>query len=1821
MNVLPFLLELKKLDINIEVVDDQLKINAPGGKLTADLIKELKNKKAEIIGFMQENLQKKVKYESVQPSEKKEYYSLSAAQKRLYILQQMDVDITGYNMPQALALKGKIDIQRLKKTFEKLIYRHESLRTSFHMIGDEPVQVVHDQVEFEMEHYQVEGEVKVEEERSPFLEGTRGLAPLSIEPATRNPQPAAAQISSFIRPFDLAAAPLLRVGLIKLAHTPTALRGHPSQEGKEDKYLLMVDIHHIISDGTSQTILTKEFMSLYQGSELAPLGLQYKDYSQWQNSPKVSEAIRRQEEFWLRQLDGEIPVLSMPYDFPRPAVQSFAGNTAGFRLSKEETKRLNEVARSQGATLFMVLLAVYNIFLSKISGQEDIVVGTPSAGRQHKDLEPIIGMFVNTLALRSYSPPGKRFLEYLGEVKEITMGAYENQDYPFEELVEKVSISRDLSRNPLFDVMFVLQNILTPQPDEKETEIEDLKLIPMPFAGRASKFDLSLEVHESKEKLYLEFEYCTKLFKEETLNRFIGYIKAVVLSVIEEPGKKISEIEILSEKERKQVLYDFNDTEAEYPKDKTIHQLFEEQTEQTPDHVALKGNCQLSIVNDQWPTEAVPSGQVLDASGEMQLSYRELNEKSQQLAYLLQAKGVKSDTIVGIMVERSGEMIIGILGILKAGGAYLPIDPDFPAERKKYMLKDSSANLLVTTPGLSEEFEKLLIVNCQLLIVNCQGEKIPYSHLHLPPAPATCLAYVIYTSGSTGRPKGVMITHRPVINFIKGMTAVIDFTGNDTILSLTTISFDIFLLETLLPLSAGCKVVLGTDAEQQDPEAAAKTLWKQQVSILQVTPSRLTLMISIDQAAAALKPLKYLLIGGETLPGQLLEKARGITNAKIYNLYGPTETTVWSTVKNVSLGKSLNIGKPIINTRVYILGKNSTPQPVGVVGDLYIGGHGLARGYANKPQLTAERFLPVFYRSYRSHRSYNSYLSYYQTGDLARWLPDGNIEFLGRRDNQVKIRGFRIELGEIENCLLAGDEVKEAVVTAGERDDGDKYLCAYIVPARGPGDSEEKLDINRLKEYLSHDLPPYMIPAYFVLLDKIPLNPSGKVDRKALPVPGIKGEAGLIPPTNKIEEKLVNTWSEVLGIKREVIGINSNFFNLGGHSLRATLLVSKIYKEFNIKMTIAEVFARPRIKELAGYITTAKKSIFEEIVSVEKKEYYPQSSAQKRLFLLDRFENIGTSYHTPIVLKVEGKIQEEKFENAINKLICRHETLRTSFELRDNEAIQRVHRDVDFKIEEITTRGKDIKRIIKDFVRPFDLSGVPLVRVGLAPLSQEQYLFLFDMHHIIGDATSMGILMGEMAGFHGGGELPPQRVQYKDFSCWQNLLFKKGKIQLQEKYWLDLYPDTSEIPRLNLPLDYPRPAIFSYKGERYSFQPGLEDSVRFKEIGTRAGVTSFMNLLAVFNLVLFKYTGQEDIIVGCDIAGRPHVDLQRIIGMFVNELAIRNFPWGKKTYIQFLEEVKENSINAFENQDYQFEELVDRLNLERDTSRNPLFDVEFVFQNFERPAIELKDVSVTPFAYENKTANFDIAFDARESGDQIYLGFQYCTSLFKPKTIRRLANHLLNAMRAVSRDPGTLLADISILSEEDKQQILFEFNDTNRDFAKDKSYPQLFEIQAVKTPDRIAAIYKDEFLAYSQLEETSTQLARYLYFEKGIRTDDRVGVVLDRSNYFLTAVIGIMKAGAAYIPIEPFLPAERVKTIVNDAQIGVLVSRQEYLENLRQLQEECSAFHTIQCLDNDNDNDNDNEQPLTKSFCRGVQGGQFFQKSPPQAAGGIAYVI
>jgi iturin family lipopeptide synthetase B len=1589
--------------------------------------------------------QEKAGYAALKPVEKKEYYPLSSVQKRLYFLWQFDDKKIAYNISCRLVIENSIDKVRLEDAFRRLIKRHETLRMSVDMISGELVQRIHDQVEFAIEYW----------EKS---------------------------IDSFIRSFDLSGVPLLRSGLIKLA---------------EEKYILLLDMHHIVTDGTSLNLFIKEWSALYAGKELPPLKLQYKDYSEWQNSEEQKETMERQGTYWINQLEGEIPSLELPYDYPRPEFQDFAGDTVVLELPGEDTRGLIDLAAGERATFYMVLLAVVTVWLSKLSNQEEILIGTPIAARRVVDLENIIGMFVNTLVIRNTPEGTKTFREFLKEVKERTLQAFENQEYPFEELVEKVVVNREARRNPLFDVMFTLHTMKT-----QAIDIPGLKITFYNDQQNISKFDMVIQCFEIDGTLRCNFEYSTKLLKRATIERFVNYFKKLISIAIENPGIKISDIKVITDEERKQILFTFNDTEAAYPGNLTIHEWFAAQVVKTPDHIA-----------------SVFTGQ--------QLSYRALNARANQLARLLREKGVKPDTIVGIMVKRSLEILIGMIGIWKAGGAYLPIDTEYPLERKKYMLMNSGARLLLfnyageSPGGISEKIKTIDLGEKHIY----QGETSDLNHI----SQCTDLVYVIYTSGSTGNPKGVLLEHRNLVNLLDFQFRCTNIDCSK-ILQFATLCFDASFHEIFSALLSGGTIFLVSENIRADIPKLFKMIEKNRIRTLFLPISFLKIIFSEENYITLIPGcITHIQTAGEQVViSNNFRKYLRDNQVYLHNHYGPSETHVVTTLTIDPRGNipSLpSIGKPVANTRIYIMDKYAHLLPVGIPGELYIGGIQVGRGYLNKPELTAEKFDHDLwdYQDYQDNYislegtrglaplskkvPYKSYKHLpippfphspiYITGDLARWLNDGNIEFLGRIDHQVKIRGFRVEKGEIEKQLLNHHQVKEAVVEVKTDENGDKYLCAYVVPGTTPGagsmESEPRKDdsdgLPDLRNYLSGKLPDYMIPAHFVFMENIPLTPNGKVNRKALPEPGIDLRGNYRAPGNKLEEKLVEIWSEVLGIEKRKISVNENFFALGGHSLKVTVMTARIHKELNVELPLAEVFKNSTISKLSGYLKRKGLATdkYESIKPIEKKEYYALSSAQKRLYISQQMEPGSTAYNIPQIAALREEIPAEKLEQVFRKLIARHESLRTSFLMPDREPVQKVHEfsQVEFEIEykevevevkveeeeqttgdrrqttddgrqtaeEIRQITEDIKSISpssvlchlsSEFIRPFDLSRAPLLRVGLIKLlhtpaalrghpSQEgiegKYLLLVDMHHIVSDAVSQELLIGDFAALYSGRELPVLKIQYKDFSAWQDSRLAKETIKHQEQFWLNEF--SGEIPVLDLPADYPRPAFQTFAGRHIRFEiPGPEET-RLKTLALEEGATLFVIFLAVTTIFLSKLTGLEDIIIGIPIAGRRHPDLEQIIGMFVNTLALRNYPAGEKTFVEFLSCLKEHTLTAFENQDYPFDELVEKLPIKRDPSRNPLFDVMFAWQKGlgkERKSPLPGDndyLESTDYDYENRTSKFDLSLDVVER-DKLLFILEYNTQLFKPESIDQFIVYFKQIVTAVISNKHIKLSEIAI---------------------------------------------------------------------------------------------------------------------------------------------------------------------------------------------------
>jgi tyrocidine synthetase III len=1646
------------------------------------------------LGKFIENTEKS-KYFKIEKAILKDQYKLSSAQKRLFFLHEFDKTSLAYNMPQVAKLEGKIDKERLNHTFNKLIARHESLRTSFELINEEAVQKISDKITFEIEY---------------FNSDENGVQQI---------------IKDFIRPFDLSKAPLINAGII---------------ETSPEEHVLMVDMHHIVTDGISQGILIKDFMALYNEEELPELKLQYKDYAEWQQIHGQQEKIVKQKAFWLNEFADELITLELPTDFKRPLLKSYEGNAVDFKISSEETSKLKSIAQTEGVSLFMVLLSIYNILLSKLSNQEDIVVGTPVAGRQHFDLENMIGMFVNTLPLRNFPKGALCFREFLLGVKNNTMSCFDNQSYQYEELIVELNMGRDTGRNPLIENMFVLQNFTG-----EELKIQGLTLQTYKIERNTSKFDLMLTVVESQMQLFLTFEYCTKLFRKETIERFIVYFKRILSAIIIDQNKKISEIEIILEKEKHQLLYEFNKTKADYSKDKTIIDLFEDQVKKTPGNVALLSEGKKII-------------------------YQELNERVNKLAYKLREIGIKNNINVGILQKRSDHLIVSLLAILKSGGTYVPVEHNIPETRMVSIFNSIACTTIIIDSSQIGTIKKLLStlpfiksiilidketlehedtiedgnVNLFYLEDLVSLPKVNPIKINLP----TDNAYIIFTSGTTGTPKGVIVQHRPVINLIEWATKTYSFTESDRVLFTSSISFDLSVFDIFGLLSVGGSILIVNSEYIKEPLKIAELLVNNKITFWDSAPQvlqQIILCIHNESIEGNYSDLRLVFISGDWIPLELpVAINQYFQRSNFVALGGATEATVWSNYFNVTkvdpLWSSIPYGRPIQNAQYYILDAYLNLSPIGVPGNLYIGGECLAKGYYLDDNLTNSKFL---------QNPYCSGEKIYFTGDRAKMLADGNIEFLGRIDSQVKIRGFRIELGEIESQLLRYKGIQKLIVLAKEKE-GDKYLVTYYV-------SEKEIPTGELRAYLLDKLPDYMVPSFFIRLNKLPLTPNGKIDRKALPASELKAEDPYIAPSNDIEEKLVEIWSEVLKIDKDQISVNRSFFELGGHSLTSAQLVNKIFKELHVEVSLREVFANQEIINLSKIIQNAERSSYSNIEKASLKEHYKLSSAQKRLLFLYEFDKTSLAYNMPQFAKLEGKMDIERLQNVFNKLIARHESFRTSFEIINDEAIQKISDHVNFDIEYFQSVEDGVPQIIRNFIKPFDLGQAPLIKVGIIETSHLEHILMIDMHHIITDGVSQEILIKDFMALYSNEELPELRLQYKDYAEWQQSEEIQEKLTKQKAFWQIEY--SKGIATLDLPTDFKRPTIKSYEGDNLFFNICSKETSKLKSIAESEGTTLFMVLLSIYNILLSKLTNNEDIVVATGVSGRYHADIEGIIGMFVNTLPIRNYPRGELSFRDFLIEVRHKTLACFDNQAFHFMELVDELKLVRDASHNPLFETLFVIQNFNGYELKIPGLVIKPYKYECNISKIDLTLFAVETNDKILLNFEYYSRLFKKETIKRFADYFLKIVTTIVSDIDIKNSNINIMTQTERNHLVYEFNNTNIGYTNEDTIISLFEEQVEKTPKNTVLKCGDNTLSYLELKDKSDKVATFLQEVYGAEKGDFIGILLDLEEYTVISILSILQAGCVYVPIDTNYPVWKIDSIIEKSGIKVIITRNRYL--------------------------------------------------------------
>ena len=2023
----------------------------------AKLSNRLSNLTPEQLELLRKKLEDKpstVKRDRIEPRKNREEHPLSSAQKRLWFLQQLEPESAFYNLPSAIRLKGKLDVSILEKSINAIIERHEVLRARF----------------------------TSSEQGEPIQEINKDLhVPLIVKDLRRLPaNKKDGVVQKLLRdeagtPFNLSDGPLLRTLLIRM---------------EDEEYVLCINMHHIIADGWSVGVFIQEFSALYRAfgrneeNPLPPLNIQYADYARWQLERQSRAAISRQLDYWKDYLRDMPQILHLPLDRKRPPLPSYRGRQHIVTLDKDITAALRLLAKEMKVSLYALIMAAFQVFLYKISGQTDFGVGAPIANRNRAEVEPLIGFFVNTIVLRANLSDDPPFRQLVKRVSEDIINASDNQDIPFEQIVEALVPEHNLSHSPLFQVMFDLQKAPLDafRLDELRVEIVDIEI-------EIAKFDLMLLMTEERDQLRCLLEYSTDLFESETVKRFTAYFKTLLAQITAYPERVVSSFSILSEREKQKLLVSWNNTASEYPSGQCVHQLFEEQVKIAPDNIAL------------LTTNA-------------QVTYAELNQKANRLAHYLIHHGLQPDQLVALFLERSIEAIVAVLACLKAGAAYLPLDPEYPAERIRFMLEDTSVSLILTQTSLQKRLPDVDET------VFCLDEDWPKLEDEPTDNPVNRtipdnLIYVMYTSGSTGKPKGVSIVHRAVVRLVKN-TNYASFGSDETFLHMAPASFDASTLEIWGALLNGAKLYIlpsGVPSFKQ----LADTLSEQKISFAWFTAGLFHLMV--DAYPQEMAAVRQLLAGGDVLSVPHVNKLLAISqNQTLVNGYGPTENTTFTCCHPMHAEEhyqeSIPFGSPIANTRVYILDKHFQPVPVGVTGELFIGGDGLARGYFNRPDLTAEKFIPnPFSKGERLYRS----------GDLVRWLPDGKIQFIGRMDNQVKIRGFRIELGEVENALLHHSEIKDAVTLVQTDKKGDKVLTAFLLV----GDAQQQLSADQLRSYLKNRLPDYMIPNDFIFLPEFPLTPNGKVDRKALQQHAVQkkiSEDHYVPPRNDLERFLAEIWQDVLGIEK--VGIHDNFFELGGNSLKAAVLTNRLQKELDEVVHVGAVFKAPRISELAMYIveyipefiekrfgitaeslsgvaikvdekgevkkigqreidqfdniishlafaparnaklpknkravfllspprsgstllrvmlagnprlfsppeldllsfntlrerrrafsakgleiwleatiravmgtkdcsaeeatkimnelekrdlTTrefygllqkwigdgrmivdktptygfdpnilkraeedfedplyihlirhpyamiysfieakldqnffryehpftrrelaeliwiitnrnindflctipaerqyrirfedllidsktellrlceflnipfdnemlkpyegkkmtdgitsgsqmvgdfkfylhrninsrvadkwrsyhstdflsdiawqyaeqfdypvekdpAKKSAGSRRISLTKIEPVPRDSnlelsfAQQRLWFLEQMEPGNVQYNIPGAIRMKGRLHIPILEANLNTIIERHESLRTIFSNKDGKASQIILPKLKLNLEQIDLRSLPEEKRETEALRlanaeacqPFNLVTGPLIRALLIRLRDDDYIFIVITHHIISDGWSVNLFVQELSVLYQAGcrgqqaKLPSLPIQYADFAAWQRRWLSGGYLKNELDFWKKELTGLS--PYLDLPTDYPRPPVISYEGRRKAHHIKIDLIEALSNLRHKQETTLFTILLTAFEILLYRYSGQDNFAVGTPVANRTRVELEPLIGLFVNTLVLRANLSENPSFEELLRRNKQITMETFDHQQIPFEKIVDVLQPERDMSHTPLFQVMFSLQSTNIQTLKLDVLTIHPFNLETQTAKFDLSLEIVEDKSQLVAIFEYKTKLFKASTIERMIGHFETLLESIVAQPQARLSDLLMLGASEEQTLLKKWNQETIPFPNDTCIHTLFEQQAVKTPQAEAVNYLGHSISYRRLNAQANQLAHHL-LKLGVKKENVVAVLMERSSQMIIAIMGILKAGGAYLPLDPSYPDERLNYMLEDAGVNIICTQKTLL--------------------------------------------------------------
>jgi amino acid adenylation domain-containing protein/non-ribosomal peptide synthase protein (TIGR01720 family) len=1606
-------------------------------------------------------------------------------------------------------IQGELNVAAFRQAWQRVIDRHSVLRTAFiHQGLKESLQVVRQQVTLPWEDHDWRGLASAEQksELDAFLRADRQ------------------------RDFDLTQAPLMRMALLRLG---------------DSDWQFVWSFHHMLLDGWCTSLLLQEVFHFYQGDEAVeiPQPRPYRDYIGWLQQQDLEAA----KNYWQTKLRGFQKPTGLELQRPGRAQAANGYGQVQCYLPESSTRALESLAREQQVTVNTVVQGAWAVLLSRYSGERDVVYGVTVSGRPAElaGVEQMIGLFINTLPLRVNVADGAELGPWL---QELQAEQAEMRQYEYSPLVEVQGWSEVERGVALFETLLAFENYpIAPISDGTKAAGGSLTVAQGQSTERTN-YPLTLMIGPG-EQLLLKVLYQEQYYDAEVIEKVLSHLEQILMSMAANGAQRVGELKMLSAVEEQQVR-EWNETSSEYARESCIHELFAEQVRVRPEAVAVS------------------------FAGE-EVSYAELNERANHVAWQLQGVGVGPDVVVGICVERSIELVVGLLGILKAGGAYLPLDVDYPQERLEYMLTDAGVSVLLTQPELRQRLPVSEGLTCLELKRDWGSEKCPYR----PQSKATAgtLAYVIYTSGSTGQPKGVAVPHRAVVRLVQPSNYV-KLDETEVVLQLAPVSFDASTFELWGALLNGAKLVV-MPAGRPSLDEIAEVIREEGVSTMWLTAGLFQVLAT--EQLASLREVKQLLAGGDVLgvgavnavlaegAGAGAGAGAGVAGRVLINGYGPTENTTFSCCHVMQAGaeveESVPIGKPITNSTTYVLDEELRPAPVGVRGELYVGGDGLARGYVGRAELTAEKFVPNPFSAEAGARLY-------RTGDVVRWNTAGVLEFIGRADQQVKVRGYRIELGEIEEALAGYEGLSESVVVVRSEGEGDKRLIGCVVAAEGV-----TIEVTELRHYLETKLPEYMVPGLFVELSSLPLTANGKVDRKALADTTLEfqGAGEYVAPRTAVEELLAVIWSEVLGVER--VGAHDNFFELGGHSLLATQAISRVRETFKVEVPLRELFEAP---QLSAFGEQVEKAMREEqqveappIVPVSRERALPLSFSQQRLWFLDQLEPMSNAYNIPAVVRLRGPFTPEVFKQAVEEVMRRHESLRTYFVTEHGRARQEISEVtglsvpvLDLTSYEAGDREREVRRLATAETRkPFDLTSGPLLRLTVLKLSEAEHVLLLVMHHIVSDGWSMGVLMRELTVLYDAfsrGEkssLTELSIQYADYAIWQREWLQGEVLEQQMKYWRERLQGAP--PVLELPTDHARPAVQTLRGAIAHRRLPAELLQQVNVLSRREGVTLYMSVLAAFVVMLSRYSGQHEIVVGTPIAGRTRQDVEGLIGFFVNTLVLRTSLVEQETVRQLLGRVRETCLGAYTHQDLPFEQLVDELQPERDLSHQPLFQVMYELEGGgDEQGWQMGDLEVEFEGVESEVAKFDLTLRVRQGQTGWELALEYKEDLFDESTVARMLEHIERVLAGMVSDVKQEVRTLPLLSSEEQQQLLEQWNATEREF-DDVCVHQLFEARAAARGKAIALICEGEQISYEELNSRSNQLAHHLR-EIGVGPEVIVGLCLDRSIEMVVGMLAVLKAGGAYLPLDPSYPLQRISFMLDDAAPAILLTKDSLLGSL-----------------------------------------------------------